>query len=138
MLILVFQVLDENRGSSYFTGADEDWRRCPSVHNFIKVYFSALQCQIIRQNISENWLFHILISIIITVTTIIFNTIVIITTNDHLQEYNPWVQGGARGSTRIFEIPFKVRLTSKLSIEVIMGAFTRGKNAILSDRGEVS
>ena len=125
LLILVFQVLDENRGSSYFTGADEDWRRCPSVHNFIKVYFSALQCQIIRQNISENWLFHILIAIIITV--IITSTIVIITTNDHPQEYNPWVQGGARGSTRIFEIPFKVTLTSKLSIEVLMAAFTRGK-----------
>jgi len=54
----VFEVLDENRGSTFFTGADEDWRSCPSVHNFIK-------------------------------------------------EYNPWLQGGAHGSTRIFEIPFK-------------------------------
>ena len=83
-------MLDENRGSSYFTGADEDWRRCPSVHNFIKVSFSALQCQIIgqdmgdRQNICKKWLFHILNSMIITVTIIIVNTIAIITTDDHL------------------------------------------------------
>ena len=33
----ITEVLDENRGSSYFTGADENWRGCPSVHNFIKV-----------------------------------------------------------------------------------------------------
>ena len=34
----IFGVLNENRGSTYMTGADEDWRACPSIHNFLKQY----------------------------------------------------------------------------------------------------
>jgi len=54
----LLEVLDENRGSTYFTGGDGDWRSCPSIYNFIK-------------------------------------------------SYNYKVKGGASGSTRVFEIPFK-------------------------------
>jgi len=54
----LLEVLDENRGSTYFTGGDGDWKTCPSIYNIIKNY-----------------------------------------------NYN--IQGGAFGSTRVFEIPFK-------------------------------
>jgi len=54
----LLEVLDENRGSTYFTGGDGTWQTCPSVYNFIK-------------------------------------------------NYNYKVKGGAYGSTRVFEIPFK-------------------------------
>lgn len=34
----ILEVLNENRGSSYMTGADEDWSKCPTVHNFIRQF----------------------------------------------------------------------------------------------------
>ena len=34
----IFGVLNENRGSSYMTGADEDWNSCPTIHNFIREF----------------------------------------------------------------------------------------------------
>ena len=34
----IFGVLNENRGSSYMTGADEDWNNCPTIHNFIRQF----------------------------------------------------------------------------------------------------
>ena len=34
----LLEVLDENRGSTYFTGGDGDWRSCSSIYNFIRNY----------------------------------------------------------------------------------------------------
>ena len=34
----LFEVNDENRGSTFFTGSDGHWDTCPSVFNFIRQY----------------------------------------------------------------------------------------------------
>ena len=34
----ILEVLDENRGSAYSTGADGDWRSCPSLYNYLRQY----------------------------------------------------------------------------------------------------
>ena len=39
----IFEVLIENRGSTFFTGADGSWTTCPSIYNFIKQYNPQVQ-----------------------------------------------------------------------------------------------
>ena len=39
----IFEVNNENRGSTFFTGSDGDWDTCPSVLNFIKNYNPRVQ-----------------------------------------------------------------------------------------------
>ena len=39
----IFEVLFENRGSTFFTGADGSWTTCPSIYNFIKQYNPQVQ-----------------------------------------------------------------------------------------------
>jgi len=34
----IFEVLNENRGSSFVTGSDGSWQTCPSIYNFVKQY----------------------------------------------------------------------------------------------------
>ena len=72
----LLEVLDENRGSTYFTGGDGDWRSCPSIYNFIKSYNYKVKVRYLSDKgrpMTRCW------------------------------DY----QGGASGSTRVFEIPFK-------------------------------
>ena len=36
-------MLDENRGSTFFTGGDGGWDVCPSVFNFVREYNSGVR-----------------------------------------------------------------------------------------------